>query len=116
MGKLFVAGYSKDQILEFQSVEIFNFKNIKEARIDFSYPMQLLVGTNNAGKTSLIQGILLGYQGLQKLFEEGRIPFNDLGLFEHKKSNEKIEGVRIDRIPFTIDSNKEFFKRNAYSI
>ena len=40
-------------------VEVKNFRNIKEARVEFSEGVNVLVGENAQGKTNLLEGIFL---------------------------------------------------------
>lgn len=93
--------------LKLLAIEIYNFKSIKEARIDFEYPLQVLVGENNAGKTSLIQGILTAYRALYRLMIEKKIKFDKNGFMTSDKEN--IEGVRLENIPFIINNFRELF-------
>ncbi|MBY0217841.1 ATP-dependent endonuclease [Paenibacillus illinoisensis] len=97
--------------LKISSIEIFNFKNIKEGKVEFKKNFQLLVGSNNAGKTSLIQGLLLAFRGLEKLYTQNRIDFEEYRTTY--SSSKKLEGVRMDDIPFVVQNYRELFNVNV---
>lgn len=105
-----------DESLKLKSITIYNFKNIKEAKVEFKENMQLLVGINNAGKTSLIQGIVLSQIALNKLYNEKKINFDNNGnVIKNRASNllsNSRFGVRIDKIPFTVENYRELFNVN----
>ena len=65
-----------------------NFKSIAEANLEMS-PLTLLVGKNSAGKSSIIQSLLLFAQSSNTV-TDGFVPLNDaltsLGLFEDAHS------------------------------
>ncbi len=61
--------------MKIQKITIQNFKKISSASIELSHNLQLLAGPNNSGKSSLIQGIILAYQALNALYENGKIDY-----------------------------------------
>lgn len=96
---------SSSEELKLKKVMIENFKSIKTSEISFDENLQLLVGVNNAGKTSFLQGIILAYRSLDRLFEDNKLAF---------KNNElivgySVQGVRINDIPFLFDNYRELF-------
>ncbi|MBA9028743.1 ATP-dependent nuclease [Peribacillus huizhouensis] len=85
-----------------------NFKKIDEATVNFEKNLIVLVGPNNSGKSSLIQGILLGYQSLLKLYNSDRIVFNENGYID-KEQTAKRKGIRIEEFQFLLDDLKTLF-------
>lgn len=92
-------------IVRLLKVEINNFKKIGRAEIDFKENIQIIVGPNNIGKSSLIQGILMAYYSLKALHENGRILFeNDVLTI-----NDKSKGIRLDKFSFLLDDPSNLF-------
>lgn len=81
-----------------KSIRIENFKKIVDAEINLEKGVQLLVGENNAGKSSFIQGIVLGYQSLLRLYENERIKFKDDFIITQDLLN-KIENIKNECEP-----------------
>ena len=93
--------------LELKKITIFNFKSIEKCEIDFKHNLQLLVGVNNAVKTSLLQGVTLAQIALNKLYSEKKIKFDNVGYILNK--NLEKSGTRIVTVPFTVESYSELF-------
>lgn len=86
--------------LELKKISLYDFKNIREANIELEDDIQVLVGINNAGKSSLIQGIVLAYQSIFKMFQEKKI----------KSSHGRVQptkGVIIQEFQFVVNNERE---------
>lgn len=91
-----------DILLELKSIKIKNFKKITTATIDLKNELNIIVGMNNAGKSSFIQGILLAYQALFTLLKENRIRFRKNGSINLQ--HDLFPSARIDKFPFLLGS------------
>ena len=101
----------KDIDLTIQKITISNFKKIDKATIELNSKLKILVGMNNAGKTSFIQGILVGYQALTLLEKENKIKYDIFG-----QMTKAGQGVRLDKVPFLLNIaivKKESIGRNT---
>lgn len=107
--KLLMHDFENGLDLQLTSVTVNNFKNISQpTSLDFNTNIKILVGPNNAGKSSLIQGILLGYQSLVQLFKQDRLKFDEEGFLKTQS-----DGVRIEKFPFLVGNIRELFNVNV---
>jgi len=95
-----------------KSLQINNFKNIEELKVDFHEKLNCIVGKNGVGKTNLLDSIY--YLSHCKsnfpvhdemLIKHGELFFNVQGIFSLQESSENIFGA------FSKDK-KKIFKRN----
>lgn len=100
-----------DILLELKSIKIKNFKKITTATIDLKNELNIIVGMNNAGKSSFIQGILLAYQALFTLLKENRIRFRKNGSINLQ--HDLFPSARIDKFPFLLGSPFDLFNKNS---
>ncbi|KZE75752.1 hypothetical protein AV654_25090 [Paenibacillus elgii] len=101
-----------DLYLELKSITIRNFKKITQATINLENNLSILVGMNNAGKSSFIQGILLGYQSLYTLLKENRIRFRKNGSVDISVDKSPLPAARIDKFPFLLGNPLDLFNKN----
>ncbi len=94
--------------MKLKSITVKNFKKVEDATINLNHNLKILVGSNNSGKSSFIQGMLLGYQSLLKLFERGRIVFTEDNLIDMELTLKK-KGIRIEDFQFLLDDLKSLF-------
>ncbi|WP_070000519.1 ATP-dependent nuclease [Cellulosilyticum sp. I15G10I2] len=101
-----------DKELMLKNIRISNFKKIIKASVTFDNEndnLKVLVGTNNAGKTSFIQGVLIGYHALSLLDKSDRLEYDEYGQLIVGSQT----GVRYDKIPFLLSELIDLFNCNA---
>ena len=91
---------NSDIPLELKRISLYDFKNIREATIDLEEDIQVLVGINNAGKSSLIQGIVLAYQSIFKMYQEKKIK-------SIKGRVQPTKGAIIQDFQFVVNNERE---------
>ncbi|MET3290919.1 UNVERIFIED_CONTAM: AAA15 family ATPase/GTPase [Brevibacillus sp. OAP136] len=104
-----------DKQLVLKKITIYNFKKITKAEINLQNNLNIIVGMNNAGKSSFIQGILLGYQSLYTLAKENRIRFKKNGSINLDTDNNPLPAARIEKFPFLLGNPIDLFNRNSRS-
>lgn len=100
-----------DTKLILKEIHVYNFKKITRAKIDMNNNLSILVGLNNAGKSSFIQGVVMGYQALFSLFKNQRIKYDIYGqvCFDNPPS------IRIEKFPFLLGNLSDLFNKNVRS-
>lgn len=68
---------------------------------------------NNAGKSSFIQGVLLGYQSLFTLLKENRIRFLKNGSIDLRVDKNPLPAARIERFPFLLGNPLDLFNKTS---
>lgn len=99
--------------LDLKSITVRNFKKITKATINLENNLNILVGMNNAGKSSFIQGVLLGYHSLFTLLKENRIRFRKNGSVNLSTDKFSLPAARIDKFPFLLGNPLDLFNRNS---
>lgn len=98
-----------DTELILNEIHVYNFKKITKAKVNMSNNLSILVGLNNAGKSSFIQGVVMGYQALFSLYKNQRIKYDIYGqvCFDSQPS------IRIEKFPFLLGNLSDLFNKNV---
>jgi len=84
--------------MQLKRLSLFNFRNYREATLEFAKGIHILHGENGAGKTSILEAI--HYLGLTKSFRTT----TDKHLIHHNESMFRIEGEFLDNQNNSMDS------------
>ncbi len=82
--------------MKIKSLEVALFKGFQKSKLSFGQGLNLLVGANNSGKSSLLQAIHLAYYFLGVT--------NGISL-KDKKSKNKLKGVMLKSFPLPLHDN-----------
>lgn len=81
-----------------KKVSLYGFKGFEQIDVPINRGVTLLVGPNNSGKSSVLQGVLLGCECLRLMYEDNRLAFTTRNTLELQARKHK--GMTLDAFTF----------------
>ena len=99
-------------------IEYKGFRCFSDYSLDFRRGVNLLIGDNGSGKTSVIRGVVLALNAFFKGFSDENTSCAGIASddFNHSVANESKSLTRPVEIVFTIEGNETLCSSNSFSL